>query len=214
MTSTVTTDSGGLRERKKQLTRKAIVTAAERLFEERGYDNVTVAEIADAANVSVKTLFVYFRSKEDLAFADTSLLDGIVAAIASRAPGSSPSQVVADYLIRAYNDPANISTLEGFHRGFGSSQAVQNRLLRMWAELENRLIDVLLAHDVAARPAGTWLARQAATRAYAAGLVAVVRSVTSSELRVAVEGKSARRASAIAAEWLRAAAAQLGEAPA
>ncbi len=72
---------GTLRERKKLLVRRAILDSAERLFEARGFDAVTVAEIADAANVSVKTLFVYFRSKEDLAFAVTGLIDALVAAL-------------------------------------------------------------------------------------------------------------------------------------
>ena len=64
----------GLRERKKLMTRRALVDAAQRLFEERGYDGVTVAEIADAADVSVKTLFTYFAAKEDLAFAEEGVL--------------------------------------------------------------------------------------------------------------------------------------------
>jgi AcrR family transcriptional regulator len=59
---------------------------------------VTVAQIADAANVSAKTLFVCFRSKEDLAFTDTSLLDLCVAAIERRSPGTSPGKAVAEAL--------------------------------------------------------------------------------------------------------------------
>ncbi len=57
-----------LRERKKRLTREAIFAAARALFGERGFDDVTVAEIADAANISVKTLFTYIGSKEELLF--------------------------------------------------------------------------------------------------------------------------------------------------
>jgi AcrR family transcriptional regulator len=48
------------------------------------FDDVTVAEIANAANVSVKTLFAYFRSKEDLVFTDTWLIDAILAAMKDR----------------------------------------------------------------------------------------------------------------------------------
>src|ERR1700759_1383765 len=89
-----------LRERKRALTREAILTAAGRLFEERGFDDVTVAQIADAANVSVKTLFVYFRSKEDLVFTDTWLLDLCLDALGQRPPGTDPGEAIAAALIR------------------------------------------------------------------------------------------------------------------
>jgi AcrR family transcriptional regulator len=58
----------GLRDRKKQATRLAISNVATNLFVERGFDNVSVAEIADAAEVSRKTVFNYFPRKEDLVF--------------------------------------------------------------------------------------------------------------------------------------------------
>src|SRR4051795_8357147 len=76
----------GLRERKKRATRTAIADAARRLFVERGYDGVTVAQVARAADVSEKTVYNHFPTKEDLAFAGGE--EGIaqfVAAIADRA---------------------------------------------------------------------------------------------------------------------------------
>jgi len=80
----------GLRARKKRAAREAIAATARRLFAERGFDAVTVAEVAAAADVSEKTVFNHFPTKEDLAFAGRE--EGIaqfVTAIAERAPGSS-----------------------------------------------------------------------------------------------------------------------------
>jgi AcrR family transcriptional regulator len=81
----------GLRQRKKEQTRQAIFEAARRLFEERGFEHVTVAEIARQANVSEVTVFNYFPTKEDLfyggmQFFEEELLD----AVRRRKPGESP----------------------------------------------------------------------------------------------------------------------------
>ncbi len=80
----------GLRERKKRQTRELIATTALRLFAQRGFERVTVAEIARAAEMSQATLFNYFRTKEDMVYSgleafEVSLLD----AIRDRAPGES-----------------------------------------------------------------------------------------------------------------------------
>jgi AcrR family transcriptional regulator len=80
----------GLRERKKQQTRELIADAARRLFAERGFDAVTVAQVAQAANVSEVTVFNYFPTKEELfyggmQFFEEKLLD----AVRTRAPGES-----------------------------------------------------------------------------------------------------------------------------
>jgi AcrR family transcriptional regulator len=151
--------------------RDAILAAAERVFEAHGYDNVTVAQIAYAANVSVKTLFVYFRSKEDLAFADTSLIDALTGALRDRAPGVTPAAAIG----AALHEQARMgSDIEGYHRLVGDSVALQSRLLRLWAEYEDALVGVL---GVEPTPRD---------RLVGAQLVAVVRSLTMLEVRAAV----------------------------
>ena len=80
----------GLRARKKRAARDAIAAAARRLFTERGYDAVTVAEIAAAADVSEKTVFNHFATKEDLAFPDRREgLKRLLAGLAERPSGAS-----------------------------------------------------------------------------------------------------------------------------
>jgi AcrR family transcriptional regulator len=188
-----------LRERKKVLTRAAIVGAARRLFEERGFDNVTVAEIADAANVSVKTLFVYFRSKEDLVFADNDLIDVLIGAMAGRTPGSSHADAIADALAaqaRAQGDLA--AGFEGFHRGYGQSAAIQSGLLRMWADYEDR-VTAFLAAEAGTDPTP-------ALRFYATQLVALARTLTAPEMRALVAGFPPKQATAALERWLRSAA--------
>jgi AcrR family transcriptional regulator len=62
--------TGGLRERKKQKTREAIQREAMRLFEKQGYDETTIEEIAEAADISPSTFFNYFPTKEDVVLFD------------------------------------------------------------------------------------------------------------------------------------------------
>jgi AcrR family transcriptional regulator len=207
----------GLRGRKKRLTRAAIFAAAERLFSERGFENVTVAEIADAANISVKTLFTYVRAKEELVFSDDpNILDAVVAAVRNRAAGQSPLDVVTATLLAAVKDDTDGSDgagrtgLEDFRRMIGQSPAVRSRLRVMWDETEDALTDAL------AQP-GDGPRERADHRLTAAQLMVLVRTVTSQEVcdHVASAARAATPADGRAAErealraWIRQAAGRL-----
>jgi AcrR family transcriptional regulator len=203
----------GLRERKKRLTRKAIFDVAERLFSERGFENVTVAEIADAANISVKTLFTYVRAKEELVFSDDpNILDALVAAVGNRAPGQSPLDAVTSTLLAALDD-GDRTGLEGFHRLIGQSPAIRSRIRAMWDETEDALTAAL------AEP-GDGPRERADHRLTAAQLMVLVRTVTSEEVRATVaergqgtragraaDGRAAQRQAL--RDWIRQAAGRL-----
>ena len=82
----------GRRERKKAATRTAIVNAATALFLERRFDDVTVREIADAADVSPTTVFAHFPHKEALVFhQEQQQHEQLATAVRDRAPGTSIS---------------------------------------------------------------------------------------------------------------------------
>jgi AcrR family transcriptional regulator len=87
--------SEGLRERKKRQTRQHISDVATGLFLERGFDAVTIAEIAAAADVSVNTVYNYFEAKEDL-FLDRSkgMTERLSRYVRARDPGESAAMAV------------------------------------------------------------------------------------------------------------------------
>jgi AcrR family transcriptional regulator len=102
----------GLRERKKARTRRAISETAIALFLERGYDDVPVAEIAAAAEVSKRTLFAYFPTKDDLVlhrFADHE--DEPARVVRGRAPGEAPLTALHRHLLDALRRRDPISGL-------------------------------------------------------------------------------------------------------
>jgi len=80
----------GLREDKKRRTRETIAHVAADLFAERGFESVTVGDVARAADVSRQTVFNYFPSKEQMLFdRDAEVEAALVAAVRDRAPGTS-----------------------------------------------------------------------------------------------------------------------------
>lgn len=93
----------GLRERKKERTRAALATTALRLFAERGFEHVTVEEIVEACDVSPRTFFRYFATKEDALFSET---DHHVERVVERLAGQPGDVGVLDALEAALRDLA------------------------------------------------------------------------------------------------------------
>jgi AcrR family transcriptional regulator len=93
-----------LRDRKRERTRRALIDAAAALFERKGYDETTVAEIAAAADIGTRTFFSYFASKEDILFPDSDIrTQTAIQVIADRDPGEGP----VDVLVRALETVAD-----------------------------------------------------------------------------------------------------------
>ncbi|MGO4755658.1 TetR/AcrR family transcriptional regulator, partial [Streptomyces sp. 2MCAF27] len=85
----------GLRERKKQLTRDALIRSAISLFTEQGYEKTTVDEIVTAVNVSPRTFFRYFAGKEDVALAPVTEIDErVLELLAQRPPSEGPLEAL------------------------------------------------------------------------------------------------------------------------
>jgi AcrR family transcriptional regulator len=89
----------GLRERKKVKTRAAIHDAALRLFAERGYEATTIADIAEAAEVSRATFFSYYASKDDVVFGDAPrAAEALEAMLAALPEGKGTLEAVREWL--------------------------------------------------------------------------------------------------------------------
>ncbi|MFD8547589.1 TetR/AcrR family transcriptional regulator [Streptomyces sp. NPDC059649] len=86
----------GLRERKKERTRQRIAAVAWQLFAERGFEAVTVNEIAEAAEVAKATLFAYFPTKESLALQGVGD-DDLAGIVTGRPAGQSPLEALRSY---------------------------------------------------------------------------------------------------------------------
>jgi AcrR family transcriptional regulator len=110
-------DEPGLRERKKAKTRLSISEIATKMFIERGFDAVTVAEVAAAADVSVATIFNYFETKEDLFFdREGDVIAAHSRAVRERKAGES----IPAALRRAFRAGIDVTLPRLLSRGGGS----------------------------------------------------------------------------------------------
>jgi AcrR family transcriptional regulator len=142
----------GLRERKKRQTREAIAQTAMKLFAARGFDAVTVADVARAADVSEKTVFNYFPAKEDLVLhGGEERRAALVDAIRTRLPGSSivePFRAgTMEFIDRVQRDP--VESIVVVPRLVAGSKTLRDGLFLGW-EREAATLAPVIAEEVGA----------------------------------------------------------------
>ncbi|MFA1548673.1 TetR/AcrR family transcriptional regulator [Actinomadura chokoriensis] len=144
----------GLREMKKRQTRQTIAAQATRLFLRHGFDRVTIADVAAAAQVAKMTVTNYFPRKEDLALDLHEEFTGLLArTVARRAPGEPALAALRRAFLDAVDrhDPAIGFADPDFARMISASPALVARLRELHEEREDALASVL-AEETAAAP--------------------------------------------------------------
>ena len=137
----------GRRDRKKNETRQALRDAAHRLFAEKGFSQTTIDDIAEAADVSRRTFFRYYDSKDDLLRSDVSdLLPVMLAALRARPAAEPPfAAILASLrtLIGPDGPPAVAQSLADPLVGFRARLS----LIRMLSQWEGGIADTLIARS-------------------------------------------------------------------
>jgi AcrR family transcriptional regulator len=139
----------GLRERKKQRTRQLLSDTARRLFSERGFEQVSVAEIAREADVSEMTVFNYFPSKEDLVFSGLETFeDQLLTAIRDRPPGQTVIAAFGEFILEprgllATNDAAAAGELIAVTRMIAASPTLLAREQQIFARYTDTLAQLI-----------------------------------------------------------------------
>ncbi|BDM74303.1 TetR family transcriptional regulator (plasmid) [Streptomyces nigrescens] len=146
----------GLRERKKRQTRQRISETAIGLFVARGFDHVTIAEVAAAAEVSVNTLYNYYESKEDLVLPpDEASPQRLADMVRARQPGQSAARaVLAGLRDELRRRDRKIGLSAGFAPVFEMMRAAPTLTARL-EDLGRQMTDALaavLAEETGARP--------------------------------------------------------------
>ena len=143
--------SPGLRERKKRRTRELITEAAWRLFAERGFDAVTVADVAAAAEVSPATVFNYFGTKEDIVYSRMEAFEEeLLAAIRDRPAGDSILEAFSRFVLQergllAETDPESAARLATITRVITESPTLLGRERRIYARYADSLAGLIAA---------------------------------------------------------------------
>lgn len=187
------TDDMGLRERKRQRTRQALIRAAMRLFEEKGYEQTTVAEIAASAEVSTKTFFNHFASKDEVLFPHLAArIDDAAAVIRQRTPAENMSDVLRKAMEHMLADAIR-DELDG---GLASVRlpmivsvpSVQAATLHRYFQAETRLAEALHSAypEVLDPPAAGAVIGSLMGAALAAAVICLQRGDTTDQVAAAV----------------------------
>src|ERR1700744_5714724 len=141
MTGMAQAQAKGLRERKKEQTRAAIAHTAITLFLERGFEQVSIAEIAEAAGVAKQTLTNYFPNKEDLVLtAQDGLIPDLAGTVRGRAPGETPVAALHRFVRSELDRRAEWTQLHDgvtpFARMGLASPTLTLAFVRLWGEIE------------------------------------------------------------------------------
>ncbi|MFE3903129.1 TetR family transcriptional regulator [Streptomyces sp. NPDC059153] len=137
----------GLRERKKRRTRDALLHAALDLFTGQGYEETTVDEIVDAVEVSQRTFFRYFASKEEAAFAIQEMVEShFLSELRRRPAAEAPFEAMRNAVLCAWNSIGEtieaIITVELHMRTYRMIESTPSLLaahLRRSMDLENQI---------------------------------------------------------------------------
>ncbi|MFC7263514.1 TetR/AcrR family transcriptional regulator [Streptomyces lutosisoli] len=122
------------RERKKAATRQAIADAALQLFLERGYDHVSIRDIAETADVSTATVFKHFTGKEALVFDQEESTDAhLIAAVQQRATDQSVLDALRQHVLDTWLPIAAHPQWQEFNHLVNSTPALRAYAERMWA---------------------------------------------------------------------------------
>src|SRR6185312_6811534 len=135
----------GLRERKKRRTRELIATTAARLFAEHGFEQVSVLDVAAAAEVSEQTVYNYFPTKRALVLdRDEDLRDQLTTLIASRPSGVSPAAAIRDIAVAMVEELRTMNDTQ-VRGGLGYLSTRSPAVRRLALEMTDRHADAIAA---------------------------------------------------------------------
>jgi AcrR family transcriptional regulator len=187
----------GLRERKKMATRRAISDAATELFMTKGFDNTSVAEIAEVVGVSPQTVLNYFPAKTDLFFDENDWYAGPPQAVRGRRPRSSPLTAVREWYLadlqRRYGE-GHLDGLAVYLQTIADSETLRRRRLDDLADLTVALRTAL---DDTSRDGPAWNRQLSAAILTSAIMVAesetarLSRTLAGADLLVAAQAAAA-----------------------